>query len=186
VQAGDPTGFYDGTAPMPSSGIAWLMVEARGSHGFAAFEVSPKPTTPAPGQRAVPVATPTVGNARGVAHICTRKPACGLHTVRLDQALGMGKPIVFVLASPQLCTSRTCGPVLDEVLDLTTLPSNGTIFIHAEPYKGDTATVLSPTANAWHIQSEPWVWVIDGTGVVRARFEGPVLSEEIAAAMQSL
>jgi hypothetical protein len=53
------------------------------------------------------------------------------------------------------------------------------IFIHAEPYQGTTATILSPTAKAWRIPSEPWVWVIDKAGVVRVRFEGPVVAAEI-------
>ncbi|MGZ4128989.1 MAG: hypothetical protein ACXVQ2_12640, partial [Actinomycetota bacterium] len=96
------------------------------------------------------------------------------------------KPVVFTIASPLLCTSRTCGPVLDEVLDVRMSVGARAIFVHAEPYKGNTATILSPAATAWKIPSEPWVWVIDRTGMVRARFEGPVVAAEIEPALAGL
>ena len=177
-QTGDPAGFYVASLPMPASGLAWVMAEARGLYGFAPIAVLDAPTTPGIGQRAVSVATPTPGHPRGVAHLCTRKPACPMHGVGLDAALRAHKPIVFTIASPLLCTSRTCGPVVDEVLDVRAR-HNDAIFLHAEPYKGDTATALSPAALAWKIPSEPWTWIIDRAGVVRARFEGPVVAAEI-------
>jgi hypothetical protein len=44
----------------------------------------------------------------------------------------------------------------------------------------------SPGFKAWGLLTEPWVYVIDGKGVIRARFEGPVVAQEIAAALQPL
>jgi hypothetical protein len=102
-----------------------------------------------------------------------------MHDISLDAAMRAHKPIVFTIASPLLCTSRTCGPVVDEVVDLRARHKDKAIFIHAEPYKGDTAGALAPAAQAWKIPSEPWVWIIDATSVVRARFEGPVVAAEI-------
>jgi hypothetical protein len=182
-QPGDPTGFYVTSLPMPAAGIAWIMAEARGLYGFAPIQVLRAPVTPDVGRRAIPVATPTAGHPRGVAAICTRKPPCPMHTIRLDEALRADKPVVFTLASPLLCTSRTCGPVVDEVLDVRAHAGSRATFIHAEPYKGDAATALSPTALAWKIPSEPWTWIIDRGGVVRAAFEGPVVATEIERAL---
>ncbi|HEV2686501.1 MAG TPA: twin-arginine translocation signal domain-containing protein [Actinomycetota bacterium] len=178
-QPGDPPGFYVVTLPMPASGLAWVLVESRGIYGISPIAVIDSPTTTGIGQRAVSVATPTPGHLGGVANLCTRKPVCPMHSVSLDKALRAHKPIVFTIASPLLCTSRTCGPVVDEVLDVRARHLNDAIFIHAEPYKGNQATILSPVATAWKIPSEPWVWVIDKTAVVRARFEGPVVAAEI-------
>jgi len=182
-QPGDPTGFYVTSIPMRASGLAWVMAEARGLYGFAPIAVLDAPTTPGVGHRAIAVATPTPGHLRGVSRLCTRSPACPMHDVSLDAALRAHKPIVFTIASPLLCTSRTCGPVVDEVLDLSARRKKDAIFLHAEPYKGDTATALSPAATAWRIPSEPWTWIIDKTGVVRARFEGPVVAAEIEPAV---
>ncbi|MGZ4142151.1 MAG: twin-arginine translocation signal domain-containing protein, partial [Actinomycetota bacterium] len=136
-QADDPQGFYVATMPMPSNGLAWVMAEARGLYGFTPVQAVDAPTTPGIGQRAIPVETPTVGQPRGVTNICTRKPPCPLHTVTLADALRARKPVVFTIASPLLCTSRTCGPVLDEVLDVRMSVGARAIFVHAEPYKGN-------------------------------------------------
>jgi hypothetical protein len=178
-QAGDPAGFYVTPLEMPASGLAWVMVEARGLYGFSPIAVLDAPTTPGLGNHAISVATPTPGHLRGVAHLCTRKPVCPMHDVSLDAALRAHKPIVFTIASPLLCTSRTCGPVVDEVVGLRARHMDKAMFIHAEPYKGDTAGALSPAATAWKIPSEPWTWIIDAKGVVRAHFEGPLVAAEI-------
>jgi hypothetical protein len=177
--AGDPHGFLVATIPVPAPGLAWVMAQANGRYGFSAIQPLSVPAARAVGQRAIPVATPTIGHPRGVKTVCTRRPPCPMHGLRLDEALRARKPVVFTIASPLLCTSRTCGPVLDEVIDVRARSGKRALFVHAEPYKGDTATALSPTATAWRIPSEPWVWVIDRTGVVRARFEGPVVAAEI-------
>lgn len=182
-QQGDPTGFYVASIPMRASGLAWVMAEARGLYGFAPIAVLDAPTTPGVGQRAISVVTPTPGHLHGVSRLCTRKPVCPMHEISLDAALRAHKPIVFTIASPLLCTSRTCGPVVDEVLDLRARHKSDVIFLHAEPYKGDTAGALSPAATAWKIPSEPWTWIIDHSGVVRVRFEGPVVAAEIEPAL---
>jgi hypothetical protein len=185
-QPGDPRGFYVVTLPMPASGLAWVLVESQSIYGISPIAVIDSPTTPGVGQRAVSVATPTPGHLGGVASLCTRRPVCPMHAVSLDKALRARKPIVFTIASPLLCTSRTCGPVVDEVLDVRARHLKDATFIHAEPYQGNTATILSPAANAWKIPSEPWVWVIDKAGVVRARFEGPVVAAEIEPELKNV
>jgi hypothetical protein len=185
-QPGDPPGFYVVMLPMPASGLAWVLVESQGIYGISPIAVIDSPTTPGVGQRAVSVVTPTPGHLGGVTLLCTRNPVCPMHAVSLDKALRAHRPIVFTIASPLLCTSRTCGPVVDEVLDVRARHLKDAIFIHAEPYQGNTATILSPTANKWKIPSEPWVWLIDKTGVVRARFEGPVVAAEIEPSLEPL
>jgi len=184
--AGDPHGFLVTAVRFPAPGTTWVLADANGLYGFAAFTVPAAPQTRAPGQKAIPVATPTVGHPRGVKNICTRTPPCPMHTLRLDEALRARKPVVFTIASPLLCTSRTCGPVLDEVIDVRASTGTRALFVHAEPYEGDMATTLSPTAKTWSIPSEPWVWVIDREGVVRMRFEGPVVASEIAPALDAV
>ena len=185
---GDPLGFFKTTLEVfPWTGLVDVMAQTdAGLYGFATIQARTTPVTVGVGRRAIPFATPTVGHPRGVKHVCTRTPPCAMHTQRLDQVLGDGTPLVFTIASPKLCSSRTCGPVVDEILDVRRTHAGRAHFIHAEVYAGDTATTLSPVASAWNIQSEPWTWVIDGTGVVRTRFEGPVVAAEIEPALRAL
>jgi hypothetical protein len=36
----------------------------------------------------------------------------------------------------------------------------------------------------WNLRSEPWVFVVDGAGIVRARFEGVTTRRELEAALK--
>ena len=44
--------------------------------------------------------------------------ACPLHDVSLADVIGKGKPVAVMFATPALCQSQYCGPVLDELLDI--------------------------------------------------------------------
>ena len=44
----------------------------------------------------------------------------------------------------------------------------------------------APAFKQWKLDSEPWVFVIDRSGVIRFRALGPVTATEIAAALQPL
>jgi hypothetical protein len=104
-----------------------------------------------------------------------------LHGASLDEVLGR-EPLVVIVGSPLLCESRTCGPVLDEVLSLVDeVP--GRRFIHVEPYTELNTISLGPIMRRWNLPSEPWVFVFDAAGIVVARFEGPVNAEELRAAI---
>ena len=63
-------------------------------------------------------------------------------------------------------------------------------FIHIEVYdnpheiQGDLSNArLSPTLTEWNLPSEPWTFVIDGDGLVQAKFEGFATSEELEDAL---
>ena len=56
-------------------------------------------------------------------------------------------------------------------------------FIHAEIYKdNDPAAGVSPWVSEWGLVSEPWVFVVDGSGTITAKFEGGVSADELEAA----
>jgi hypothetical protein len=148
-------------------------------------------STKLPGQAAIPSDTPTVDNARGVSPICTRKPACDMHKITLRQAIASGKPTAFVVATPEFCTSRNCGPSVDELLTVESGLAGKANFIHAEVYLNDQSQtieqqILSPTMSAWGLQSEPWLFVIDAKGIISSRFEGGFTAGQAKAALEPL
>jgi hypothetical protein len=59
-------------------------------------------------------------------------------------------------------------------------------FVHVEIYPGRRTDQPAPLYRAWGLQSEPWLFVLDKQGVIRARSEGPVVASEITAALQPL
>ena len=147
------------------------------------------------GSKAVSAKTPVATKPSRIKRICTRKPPDPMHYISLDRALTNGKPTVVSFATPLLCESQLCGPIVDEQLlvyrDVGKRLAN---FVHVEEFLpgNDLQPPEAKAANqstgfkAWNLLTEPWVFVVDGKGVIRARFEGPVVADEIRAALQPL
>ncbi|MBI2913739.1 MAG: hypothetical protein HYY03_07455 [Chloroflexi bacterium] len=65
----------------------------------------------------------------------TNPPNPEMHDMTVAEALDTGKPVVVAFTTPAFCTSRTCGPVMDEVVvPLFERYRDRVIFIHIEPY----------------------------------------------------
>ena len=114
------------------------------------------------------------------------RPDSRLHQVRIADAIAQQKPQLIVFATPQFCTSRMCGPVVDIVRAL--LPSFGkrVAFIHQEIWEDFAEKKVFPTVAEWRLQSEPWIFVVDAQGTISARFEGLVTESELHEALQKL
>jgi hypothetical protein len=147
------------------------------------------------GTRALAVRTPVATSVRARREICTRVPPDPMHYISLNDALRGGKPTVVSFATPLLCESRLCGPVVDEQLQaFLQVGAKRANFIHVEEFlpgpdlKPPPAALQnqSPAFKAWGFQTEPWTIVIDRQGVIRGRFEGPVTTPQILGALQPL
>ncbi len=94
------------------------------------------------------------------------------------------KPVVLTMATPALCTSRVCGPVVDVVDQVASETGDGVAFIHNEIYKDNKiSNGLRPQPAAYRLASEPWTFVIDRNGIVRTRFEGAFSVGELERAV---
>ena len=109
-----------------------------------------------------------------------------LHQVRIADAIAQGKPQVIVFATPKFCTSRVCGPVVDIVRTLLPAYGDRVVFTHQEIWQDAGARQFFPTVVEWGLQTEPWIFVVDGMGIIRAKFEGLTTAREIAAALQQI
>jgi hypothetical protein len=142
------------------------------------------PQPPTPGQKAISVHTPT-SPPSPIASIDTRIPHDPqLHAVDLANVLGK-KPVLLVFATPQLCQSRTCGPVVDQAAQLQATYGSRMAFIHMEVYNNNDPTKGNrPQLRAWRLPSEPWVFAIDRQGRVVDRLEGASSIAEMRAAIE--
>jgi hypothetical protein len=114
-----------------------------------------------------------------------------MHQITLRQAIASGKPTAFVIATPAYCTSRNCGPSVDELLTVESQLRGKANFVHAEVYLNDQSQTLqqqipSPTFAEWKVQTEPWLFVIDRSGVIASRFEGGFTAGQASAALNPL
>ena len=107
-------------------------------------------------------------------------PDPDLYAKTIAEALDEGIPLVVSFATPAYCKTATCGPQLDTLKQLKTTHSERVNFIHVEVYdnppeireSGISVAKLSPTLAEWGLPTEPWTFVIDAEGIVRAKYEG--------------
>jgi hypothetical protein len=149
--------------------------------------VSPKQdAVPGPGDTPPAIHTPTVTDVAGdLESIDTRVPAVpDQHEEDFADVLGK-KPIVLTFATPQLCQSRVCGPVVDIALQVQQEYGDEAEFIHMEIFRdNEVAQGYRPQVGAFRLPSEPWVFTIDRRGKVAARMEGAFSADELEAAVK--
>jgi hypothetical protein len=142
---------------------------------------------PEVGDRAPRVETDTVASARGnLAAIDTRQPPTReLAEHSLADVLGK-KPVALLFATPQLCSSRVCGPVVDEALQLKARYGDRMTFIHQEVYVNNRVDDgLREPLVRYGLATEPWLFVIDRQGRVTARLEGSFGLKAFEQALQT-
>jgi hypothetical protein len=142
---------------------------------------------PAVGQRPPAIHTPTAADVHGdLSKIDTRTPHDDMHDVDFADALGH-KPIVLLFATPALCQSRTCGPVVDAAEEVKSQYGNKVDFIHMEVYKHNNASDgLRPQLKEFGLPTEPWLFVVDRNGVVSTRIEGAFSATELEDAVRKV
>jgi hypothetical protein len=151
---------------------------------------------PAVGQQAPVITTPTVKSVGGdISKIDTRTPPDSMHDVNFADVVGK-KPVVLVFATPALCQSRVCGPVVDIAEEVKSEDKGGAAFIHMEIYNNNRIAqgclegtrlvnqCLRPQVLAYHLPSEPWAFAIDRRGKIVARLEGAFSKAELENAVK--
>ena len=140
---------------------------------------------PGVGDPAPLIHTPIPSDVGGdLSQIDTRKPpAKDLHEVDFADVVGK-KPIVLVFATPLLCQSRVCGPVVDIAEELKSEHKDDVDFIHMEIYNNNSIDQgFRPQVLQWKLPTEPWVFTINKQGKIAARIEGAYSADELRAAI---
>lgn len=194
-------GIYVVQADFTSAGVwgAEITTAAPGSPSETVrlqFDVQLEPRVLAVGDAAPVSDTPTLATVGGdVAKLSTDdEPVERFYESSIADALAAKQPFVVVFATPKFCASAQCGPTLDRVKPIAAAHPDLTV-INVEPYQlqdveGQLQPVLSegggltPAAATleWKLLSEPWIFVVDGDGIIRASFEGIVSEAELEAA----
>jgi hypothetical protein len=180
--------IYVAHVTLPRPGKYWLLaIPSGGTAHVSALGNLVVPATPAGapwiGDRAIPSHTPTLastGEKLAVLSTATH-PDPRLYRVSVAQALATHVPFVVTFATPRFCTSRTCGPTVD-VVDAVAkkLAATPVRFIHVEIYRGnDPAKGFNRWVKEWHLPTEPFTFVVDRNGVIRAKLEGAFSVSEL-------
>jgi hypothetical protein len=158
-------------------------------------QVLAKDPVPDVGDKAPVIETPTkadVGN--DLASIDTRQPPSSMHEVNFAEVVGK-KPVILLFATPALCQSRVCGPVVDIAEEVKAESGDDAAWVHMEVYQDNTikpgclegtrpdTECLRPQFRAFNLGTEPWLFAIDRDGRVAARLEGAYSKGELEDAL---
>ncbi len=105
-----------------------------------------------------------------------RYPDERMYQYSFDEVVGKGKPVVLEFATPGHCTQ--CDKQLQLLKILLNEYEDRVIFLHMDQYYNPEAYT------AFQVRGEPWTFVIDGEGIVRAVFPGRTLYQELQPAIE--
>lgn len=165
--------------------------------GRAMFEVREDNVYPAVGERAPRTDNLTIhsedapreavdSRARDGAEI----PDPQLHQMTIAESIRRGEPALVVFSTPVYCVSRFCGPITDMVAELERDYGDRANFIHVEIWRDFDDTVVNKGAAEWIYRKkdllEPWVYLIDATGEIAARFDNVATRPELEPLLEKL
>ena len=158
------------------------------------FNVNAETTAPGVGQLAIKSETKTYNSVDNSSQLTTGSNYNkDLYKYTLAEAITRKTPVVVVFASPAFCINAVCGPQVETLSLLEDKYSSKADFIHVDLYEnpekvqGDLSTaVISKAVKEWRLPSNEWTFIIDGKGVVTARFQGFATFDELEAELIKL
>jgi hypothetical protein len=186
--------IYEAQVQMPKTGIWQVLAvsdlpDGRRIAAPLAVQAVSRAADPIPdvGEQAPRVQTDTLSSVKGdVSMLDTRiPPAPELARQSFADVVGK-KPVALLFATPQLCQSRVCGPVTDEMLQLKAKYGDRMVFIHQEVYnRNDPRKGLRPPLEAFNLPTEPWLFTVRRDGTIAARLEGSIGLRDFERAIQA-
>lgn len=201
---------YVAVLDIPTTGWWGLAVTAisngRTLAGAGSVSAIDPGTTAGLGTSAPGIATPTLPDVGGqILRISTDPlPDLRLSQVSTATALATGQPFVLIVDSARFKITPACGKALG-LAKFMVDRWPGVAFIHLEPFAYDVVTdtavlqgsiadpTLVPAADAWGIGgspwgagSMPWVFIVDGHGTIRAKYQGVIGSDDIDVILSML
>jgi hypothetical protein len=181
-------------------------MDGTGATGSLEFGALDPGSTARLGGVAPEIATPTLDDVGGdpLAVSTVRDPDLRLSRTSTTEATASGRPYVLLIDSSRFETTPACGRALTIVQYLVDRWPDVT-FIHLEPYEYAIVdrepvlkgTLTDPPVNAharawgmgvppWPPTEQPWMYVVDGTGVVRAKYVGIMGSDDVDVILEML
>ena len=190
AEQGDVTSVYVAELDGFAKGKRWIVAEppTEQLQGFQILDVKAESITPAVGEPAPRSMNPTVATASAKKITTARPPDVELLRHTVADSIERGIPFVVAFATPQFCQTRACGPTVDVVEAARKRFADREVrFIHIEIYESNIpGEGVNRWVKEWRLPSEPWVFVVDGKGIIRDKFEGAVAADEIEASVEGV
>ena len=151
--------------------------------------VHPAPIGVAVGEAAPAVSSFTLAMQDRPERITTDlTPNDAFYQMTVADAVTSGRPSVIVFGTPELCTRKLwnlCGATLDDFDAMAAELADRVNFVHVEIYNLDTGKYVEAW-NRYGLEVSPWIYVIDGDGVVNYRYDAIVGAEELRPRLVTL
>ena len=188
----DATHIFVATLKLPKPGKYWLLAEPEGGaekvQALGNVVVVADDDPPDVGDAAIASDTPTLSSSGGdTSSLTTRTPPDeSLLRYSIADSLDAKVPFVVTFATPKFCASRTCGPVVDVVEEVSRrLDGESVRFIHVEVFEdNDPAKGYNRWLKEWNLPTEPWTFLVGSDGRIAERFEGTVSVDELEQAVR--
>ena len=176
-------------------GIDARLPDGSKTKGGVRVNVAPTSLTPPIGSAAPRTVNKTARDVDRLNELTTdTEPDADLYQKTIAEALDEGRPLLVSFSTPAYCRTGTCGPQLDALKRLKSERGDAANFIHVEIYdnpaeireNGIASARVVPALVEWGLPSEPWTFVIDSNGVIRAKYEGFVSAEELGESLDAL
>jgi hypothetical protein len=173
-------------------------IDGVGRRLTASFPVSQESAIPAPGDPAPRTENLTIDSNVRKGAIDSRADGGGeipdpdLHRWTVADAIDEGRPALVLIGTPAYCTSRFCGPEVDELQRLADAYPDKAVYIHIEVWKNYRAQpqVINEGAADWLLRddnmTEPWLYLIGADGIIVDRWGSLFDATEVAAALEAL
>ena len=200
LPVGEAQPYLVASLDIPSAGAWKLSVASGGASGDVAIQALDPGASTAIGAPAPDVDTPTLDDVGGEVRAVTTQPNPDLRMSQTStaDARAAGTPYVLVIDSARFKVSPECGRALTMIRYLLDRWQNDVAFIHLEPFEyqvisGEpvlSGSLTDPPMNrdslafglgdaTWPGTKMPWIFVVDGDGIVRAKYTGIVGSADI-------
>jgi hypothetical protein len=183
--------IYVARLQLDHPGEYWLLAEPEGGgtkvQALGNVVVATKDPALDIGDPAAASDNPTIASTGGdFSKLTTRTPPDeSLLEHSIADSLEAKAPFVVTFSTPKFCSSRTCGPVVDVVDEVAhRFEGSDVRFIHVEVFEGnDPAKGYNRWMKEWGLTTEPWTFLVDRSGTIVERYEGPVSVNELEQAV---
>ena len=166
----------------------------RGVFGASKFFVKETSSAPAVGTKPKPLNNLTIADVDNINKITSAlNPDPDLYKISVAQAMNNGMPTIITFASPSFCRTATCGPQIEVISSISQQFGHRLNVIHIEVYErseidddGNYELTISSLLEAWGLNTEPFSFMLDKTGIVVAKFEGFVTEAELTETISAI
>ena len=156
------------------------------------LNVLTNPKAPTVGQEAPPSKNLTLKDNPDLSQITSdANPDADLYQMSVADAVAADKPFLVAFSTPGYCQTAVCAPNMLVIKKLKDEYKSQVNFIHIEVYPypfGESFQQqrrVTPMID-WHLDTEPWTYLVDADGIIQARYEGGITFTELEPALAEL